>query len=376
MNITSHLPVLGLVALSTTGAALAAPAYDAGSTAHLREATRAAGQLAAELAQLCPLADAADQTALDRCRQGLYYDSKLRTRLPDIVLWGRQKDPKLLLKESDLNQFAPELFTGNYLSLFMFNGEHSVEYVESEKLYRIRMRSAFRNRLPPGQFPYPFWHAEDKWAHYEKSNEVLFYWEPGSSKYRVVQWTSLGTNPPLLAVKSQPRPKFDGKWMWTDENGQTQPKATVFDGIFERENPHLGRLDAAYKQLALRLREGQCNDCHVPSNPDKSKKLVMLQTPVHAAAMIKQLLQSVREDKMPRDEFGMEVPLDHEVKEALLQDGVAFEKVLDEARRWEADKGNAIRLARAAQLPRTTMPALTGTPAQTPVLTPAKPVPR
>jgi hypothetical protein len=374
MKLTSHLFALTVAALAA-GPAAAAPAANttpANSEVNQREAARLAAQLANELAQLCPLADAADQVALDNCRQGLFYGSNMKANLPDIVLWGRQKNPALSMKESNLNQFTPELFSGNYLSLFMFNGQHTVEYVESEKLYRFRLRSAFRNRVQPGQYPYPFWHEEDKWAAYEKANEVLFYWEPGSNKYRVVQWTALGANPPLLAVKSQHRPKFDGQWMWTDAQGQLQPKATVFDGIFERSNPHLARVESTYKALALRLREGQCNDCHVPSNPDKSKKLVMLQTPAHAAAQIKPLLKSVRDDKMPRDEFGMEVPLPHDIKQALLEDGVVFEKAIDDARRWEAEKGTAIRLARA-RTPVTTMPALTATPPPTVPAAPAAP---
>lgn len=325
-----------------------------------KRAARVASQLADELAQTCPLADAADQAALDRCRQGLTYESKLRTWLPNILLWGRQKDPNLALKDSGLNQFSPDMFAGMYLSLFMFNGEHTVEYVESERQYRIHLRSAFRNRMSPGQYPYPFWHEESKWANYEKSNEVVFWWEPVKNQFQVVQWSPLGAKPPLLAVKSEKRPKFDGQWMWTDAQGQVQPKVTVFDGLFEPTNPHLGRVEATYKAFALRMREGQCNDCHVPSNPDSSKKLVMLQTPAHAAGQIKRLLQSVREDKMPRTSFGIEQPLDHLAKAALLEDGAAFDRALDDAKRWEADQGAALRMARSP-FPRLPMPALTDT---------------
>ena len=128
---------------------------------------------------------------------------------------------------------------------------------------------------------------------------------------------------PLLPV-SQVAHAFDGKWLWTDAQGRTQPKVSVFDGLFEPTNPHLARVEATYKALALRLREGQCNDCHVPSNPDKSKRLVLLQTPAHAAAEIKRLLKSIRTDRMPRDQFGIEQPLDHLAKAALLEDGTAI----------------------------------------------------
>ena len=135
---------------------------------------------------------------------------------------------------------------------------------------------------------------------------------------------------------------------------------TVFDGLFKSSNPYMASLDTAYKTLALRLREGQCNDCHVPSNPDKSKQLVMLQTPAHAAGQIKRLLKSVREDKMPRTSFGIEQPLDPLAKAALLEDGAAFDSALDDAKRWEAEQGAALRMARSP-FPRLPMPALTDT---------------
>ena len=98
----------------------------------------------------------------------------------------------------------------------------------------------------------------------------------------------------------------------------------------------IGKLDSAYKSLALRMRESQCMDCHVPNNPDGSKRLVLLQTPMHAASEIKRLMKSVRDDRMPRDELGIEKPLDDASKAALLTEGAAFERLVDLARQWEA----------------------------------------
>ena len=336
--------------------ALAAPAAPADD----KKAARLASHLAAELAQLCPVADPADQAAQDHCRQGMFFGSGLRSSLADFVLWGRQLNAATPLKDTSHTQFGPDVVTNMYLPLFMFNGKHSVEYVESEGLYRIRLQTAFRNRLPPGNYAYPFWHDADKWAIYQNANEVLLWWDPAKDKIRILQFTALGNNPPLLPV-SQVAHAFDGKWLWTDAQGRTQPKVSVFDGLFEPTNPHLARVEATYKALALRLREGQCNDCHVPSNPDKSKSLVLLQTPAHAAAEIKRLLKSIRTDRMPRDQFGIEQPLDHLAKAALLEDGTAFDSALDDAKRWEAEQGAALRMARGP-FPRLPMPALTEQP--------------
>jgi hypothetical protein len=299
--------------------------------------------IAAELATGCPLADPANSAALNNCRQRLFRDSELRRVLPEYLLWGRQRDPKIALKDAKLTQFGPDVFSGMYLPLFMFNGSYSVVYVERDDLYQIRLQTAFRNRLSPGEFPYPFWHEDEKWGMYEKANEVLFFWDAEKSRIKASQFTIFGANPPLQASEHVAHPKFDGKWQWTDANGKSQPKITVFDGLFAANNPYVGQLDVAYKSFALRLRDGQCDQCHVPNNPDGMKKLVLLQSPMHAAAEIKRVLKSVRDDRMPRDEFGIEQPLDKATKSALLNEGVAFEKLLDAAKLWEASRSMASR---------------------------------
>ena len=299
-------------------------------------AEKLAAQLATEMSQLCPAADPGDQAAFDACRKGLYQDSRFKRSLMDYVLWGRQKDPKLTLKESRLTQFGPDVLAGMYVPLFMFNGKHEVVYVEREGLYQIRLQTAFRNRLAPGQFPYPFWHDSEKWSMYEKANEVILWWDPKADRVRFAQFTVFGANPPVQVIGHVTPPAFDGKWMWTDAQGKSQPTVTVFDGLLRADNPYIGKLDVAYKNLALRLREGQCFQCHVPNNPDGMKKLVLLQTPMHAAAEIKRVMKSVRDDRMPRDEFGIEQPLDAKTKATLLAEGSTFEKLLDLAKQWEA----------------------------------------
>lgn len=296
----------------------------------------AAQQVAGELAQACPLADAGDEPALNDCRTALYGDSQLRRHLQSFVLWGRQADPARTLKESHLTQFAPDVLTGMYLPLFMFNGDYKVQWHEAEGLYQIRLRTAFRNALAPGHFPYPFWHEAEKWSMYEHANELILWWDTRAGRVKAAQFTIHGTNPPIRPVARVKPPAFDGQWRWTDERGRTQPAVSAFVGLLRRDNPYLAQVDVAYRNFALRLREGQCMDCHVPNNPDRMKKLVLLQTPVHAAAEIKRVLKSVLEDRMPRDDVGIEQPLDGRAKAALLAEGAAFDRVLDQARQWEA----------------------------------------
>jgi hypothetical protein len=303
-----------------------------------------AADLAAELSRLCPSARPGDQAAFDQCRHALFEDSLLKRSLSPYVLWGRIKDQDLgaRLKETNLTQFAPDVLTGMYVSLFMFDGKHAVEYRAEEGLFRVRLDTAFRNRLAPGQFPYPFWHEETKWSTYQGANSMLLWVDPKTMKVKVAQFTDRGPNKPIVSTEWVRAPQFDGKWMWTDADGLEQPRATLFDGLFRRDNPYIGKLDAAYRDFALKLREGQCLDCHVPNNPEKMKKLVLLQSPAHAAGEIKRVMESVRKDKMPLDQTGIEQPLDEPIKRALLEQGAAFEALVDAAKTWEKNGGKFV----------------------------------
>ena len=304
----------------------------------LAQARQAAAALAQELALRCPLADPGSTPAFDACRQALFGPSTMRQQLSTNVLWGRQRSPTVRLADTSLTQFAPDVLTGMYLPLFMFNGEHKVEWVESEKLARIRLRTAFRNRLQPGQFPYPFWHEAEKWSMYQGANEVLLWWHPGRARITAAQFTVHGEQAPLARSEPVPAHAFSGQWMWADAQGKVQPKVTLFDGLFQADNPYMASLDGAYKKLALRLRDGQCDSCHVPDNPHKSKRLVLLQTPAHAAGEIRRVLKALQTDRMPLDETGIETSLPPNVKQALLDEGEAFAKLVDAAKAWEASR--------------------------------------
>jgi hypothetical protein len=297
---------------------------------------RMASEVAIELQQVCPPASPSDQIAFDRCRSSLFGDSTLRRSLASRLLWGRRnQDAAASLKETNLTQFAPDVITGLYLSLFMYSGEYSTEYVERERLYLIRLRAGFRNLLPPGDFPYPFWHEEAKWGVYQAANSVLLWVNPKTAKIVIGQFTERGKDGPL--VSTQPiQPKFDGKWTWMDKDGRIQPRVTLFDGLFRQDNPYLPELDAKYRTLALRMRDAQCNNCHMPNNPWKMRRLVLMHTPAHAAGEITRLMAAVREDRMPLEESGIEDPLEPALKRALLESGAAFEESVKAAKDWEA----------------------------------------
>jgi hypothetical protein len=300
------------------------------------EVERMASEVALELQRVCPPASPSDQAAFDKCRRSLFGDSALRRSLAPRLLWGRRhQDAGATLKETNLTQFAPDVIAGLYLSLFMFSGEHTLEYVDRERMYLIRLQAGFRNRLAPGQFPYPFWHDEAKWGVYQAANSVLLWVNPKTAKIVIGQFTERGSG--SAAVSTEPvKPKFDGKWMWVDKDGRLQPQVTVFDGLFRQDNPYLAKLDGAYRTLALRMRDAQCESCHMPHNPTAMRRLVLMHTPAHAAGEITRMMKAVREDRMPLDDTGVEQPLNPALKRALLESGGEFEALVRAAKDWEA----------------------------------------
>ena len=297
---------------------------------------RMTAEVALELQQVCPPAPPSDQAAFDRCRHSLFGDSALRRNLAPRLLWGRRnQDAKAALDDTNLTQFAPDVIAGLYFPLFMYSGEYDIQYVERERLYLIRLRAGFRNLLPPGQYPYPFWHEEAKWGVYQAANSVLLWVNPKTAKIIIGQFTERDSESPVVATQSI-WPKFDGKWMWMDKEGRIQPRVTLFDGLFRKDNPYLVELDSSYRTLALRMRDAQCDNCHVPNNPMRMRRLLLLHTPAHAAGEIGRLLKTVRGDKMPLDDAGNEQPLEPELKRALLESGAAFEASVKAAKGWEA----------------------------------------
>src|SRR5438046_9227342 len=129
--------------------------------------------------------------------------------------------------------------------------------------------------------------------------------------------------------------------MWMDKEGRIQPRVTLFDGLFRQDNPYLPKLDFTYRTLALRMRDAQCENCHMPNNPFPMRRLVIMHTPAHAAGEIGRLMKAVREDKMPLDEAGIEQPLEPALKRALLESGSAFDALVK--RSEERRVGNRCR---------------------------------
>ena len=195
------------------------------------------------------------------------------------------------LRDTNLTQFAPDVMSGLYLPMFMFTGDYEINFDPTERLYRARVPALFRNALDPGQYPYPFWHDAKKWADYQAANEVTLWVDPAKVKVVIMQFSARGKPDPRLTSVPRTPPAFDGKWMWTDANGQIQPRPTLFVGLMRSNNPYLGQLEGAFKDLAGELRKGTCHECHAPDNSIGMKRLVLMQTPAHAAGEIKRIMR-------------------------------------------------------------------------------------
>ena len=324
-----------LLVLGSAGATEAQPVPPAEDRQRVE---RLVATLAQEAATLCPLSDPGDQPALDRCRSALFSDSYFKRSLAPVVLWGRPSPtPYTRLKETTLTRFGGEVLSGLYLPLFMFNGQYRVDFDTTESRSRARLECVFRNNLIPGQYPYPFWHDAKKWSDYERANGITLWIDPHALKIVVAQFSRQEVADPRLNTASRIPPAFDGKWTWVDDQGEPQPKPALFIGLFRPDNPYLDELQNTYKDLALAMRDGTCSNCHVPNNPEKMKRLVLLQTPAHAAGEISRVMSEVRRNRMPLDDLGIEKELDATTKAALLKFGAAFEAAVNAAYVWERE---------------------------------------
>jgi hypothetical protein len=288
--------------------------------------------LATELANMCPLAEADDQRAFDTCRQSLFRSAK-SLPLAKIVLWGTEQKGKLV-QDMALTEFESEMWSGLYLSLWMFTGEWQVTYDETEKQNVILLQTKFRNRLEPGQYPYPFWHSTAKWSDWQNATALKIHLDPNGERVfaflRSKSGARVAGNYPDVAPHV-----FDGQWRWRGADGVMEPRVTLFDGLYRKDNPHLVDLERSYQDFANEMRRGTCNGCHVPNNPNKMRRLVLLQTPAHAAAEIERVIKAVRDEKMPYDEWGDPAHLDPALRAALLEYAARFQAVVVQAQTWE-----------------------------------------
>ena len=330
------LAPIALACASTHAAEDKSYVYNAADDARVKAM---AGKLMGELAAKCPVKPVGDKAAFAACRDALFAsDSPLRATLKNYILWGRPPggDINATLKDFRATQFGNDVYTGSYAPMWMWDGKYEVAYIEKDRVFRIIAGVGFRNELDFGQYPYPFWHEPKKWTDYEDANTMALWIDPKIMKVSQLTFFKRADKPAVAQSTRRHMPTFDGKWMWVDDKGQQQPAPMLFKGLYRDANPYLTKLDATYRKLALTMRDAECDSCHVPNNPDKAKRLVLLQTPLHAASEIERVLKDIRQDRMPLDDGGIEKPLPEKLKKQLLADAEAFAADIKGAREWES----------------------------------------
>src|SRR3546814_6235054 len=87
----------------------------------------------------------------------------------------------------------------------------------------VSVQAYFRNQMPAGRYPYPFWHSDAKWKAYETSNELRFRMDARGKvlfAYRADTWPE-DTRP--AGYEPARPPTFLGAWVWRYDSGGTQP---------------------------------------------------------------------------------------------------------------------------------------------------------
>lgn len=309
------------------------PSADAARTRE--ELQQIATKLVGELAQACPHkpGQSSERAAYQACVSHLLQSTTLP--LAPVVLWGGDQ-PDLRIKDRKLTRFNDETFRRLYMPMMSFTGKFTLERDARDNLDVIRVEAYFRNAMPSGDYPYPFWHNDSTWGSFEAMNFMNFYLD---DKGRVIVMTRSagGSNADRGPYAHVTPPAFvKDQWTWTDSSGQQQPRITMFSARYQANNPALAKLDGKYRAFADAMREVSCVGCHNPKNPPGTARLVLLQTPLHAAAEIEHVIKSVQSNDMPVNDMGLPKDISPTQREAILATARAFRDELKAADNWEA----------------------------------------
>lgn len=249
-----------------------------------------AREIAEGIVQACPAAAVDDAAARDACADRLTQLAVLRDAMSEPFFWGAQKaDAGYDFAPSGKTHFNPLVWRRMYLSTYAFPGEYRIEKVDD--LTVIHLAHQFRNGLDMGAYPYPFWHSKDKWDSYQQSAEVMFFIRGGKL---------IGAL--RSAEKDAAKPNFphawDGQWHWTGEEG-AEPYVTLYSYLFKPQNPHVTRLDDAYRALEEELRAETCITCHSPDNLVKMNPLELFSYPNQAIAGRYDIVAQLEHNIMP-----------------------------------------------------------------------------
>lgn len=280
------------------------------------------------LAMACPLGDdPSDVSARDRCADRLAALPILQATMREPFLWGGQARAGDYSMEDGVTRFNPRVWRRLYASTLMFADAPTTERVGALTILHLPMQ--FRHALPAGAFPYPFWHRQGKWNSYSYSTTLHVVVKDGAA---------LGALRSAEQDRSRPTsPRvWSGRWIWSD-GGIQEPRVSLYGYLFSTENPHVARLDAAYRVLERGMRAHRCQDCHSPDNQGKAKQLELLLYPSQAISARHDIVAQLGDDQMPpQNDLGIASGISDLAKRAdLLGAARAFESAADDALSWE-----------------------------------------
>jgi hypothetical protein len=286
---------------------------------------RLAQKIAEGLIAACPLADPTDEKARDQSAEKLTRFTLLRESSRDPIHWGGHTAGKSYAPEaSQTTLFNPFVWRRMYLSLFMFPGPYRMERADPYLLLRLPYQ--FRNGLDPGAYPYPFWHSKKKWDSYQLATELILVFQNGKI---IAGYRSDKEDPTRPSVARQ----WDGLWTWIDAAGREMPYDALYRYLFSASNPHVGRLDAAYRALEGEARQYNCSFCHSPANPVGMNPLRLLNFPNQALTVRHQIVTQLEENLMP---LGVGIPDDGQ-RQKLIGLAKRFAEVGDQALDYEGE---------------------------------------
>lgn len=294
-----------------------------------------AADIAKGITEACPMASASDEQARALCSAKLTEFTLLRDTMREPFMWGGQgKGKGYRLADSDTTRFNALVWRRMYLSLFMFTGDYTIE--ESGDFVVIRLPYRFRNEMDMGAYPYPFWHADGKWESWQLSPELILVMEKG-----------LITGA-LRSSAREPERKFvnhtwSGQWNW-QVDGKQMPYVSLYTYLFSPENPHVSKLDTAFRALETQMRDNACFLCHSPDNLAKVSELEFFNYPNQALYSRHSIVTHLERNTMPpRNDHGLGIGIsDAGTRTTMVELAKAFEAAGDEALAWEGELKPAV----------------------------------
>jgi hypothetical protein len=290
-----------------------------------------ADEIASELIAMCPPADRDDPVARNECAGRLTKLAVLQNSMSEPFRWGSQgegKGPRL--EHNNTTDFNPYVWRSIYLPLFMWTGTYTVENIDGVTV--LAMPFQFRNALDAGEYPYPFWHSKAKWDSWQNAAKILFIIRDGKLIGALRSFEKREGNPNV------PR-EWDGQWHWVDDKGVQQPHVTLYSYLLSPANPHVQRLDTAYRALESDLRLESCLTCHSPDNGGKMNPLELFSFPNQALHSRHAIVQQLEVNVMPPAPSPTTSPgmLDEAKRQSVIKLAKEFEAAAEEALRYEGE---------------------------------------